>query len=107
MSKEIREYLKTSRPYVCALIGGVIGAIFGSVTNNWLALLFGQFFGAIIAVLLAKPKGYVLSGCLGSFSALLADLLVQKRINDARAQIDRACMQVEPGARRWCISGTW
>ena len=76
MSKEIREYLKTSRPYFCALLGGIIGAIFGSVTNNWLALLFGQFFGAIVAVLLAKPKGYILSGCIGSLSALLADLLV-------------------------------
>ncbi len=76
MSKEVREYLRTSRPYICALLGGIIGAVFGSVTNNWFALLFGQFFGAIVAVLLAKPKGYILSGCLGSFSALLADLLV-------------------------------
>ena len=76
MSKEMKEYLKTSRPYFCAILGGLIGAIFGSVTNNWLALLFGQFLGAIAAVLLAKPKGYILSGCLGSLSALLADLFV-------------------------------
>ncbi len=34
------------------------------------------------------------------FDGLLADLLVQKRINDARAQIDRACMQVEDILRR-------
>ena len=76
MSKEIREYLKTSKPYFSALIGGIIGALFGSLTNNWMALLFGQFLGAIVAVLLAKPKGYILSGCVGSLSALLADLLM-------------------------------
>ena len=76
MSKEIREYLSTSRPYFSAIIGGIIGALFGSLTNNWLALLFGQFIGAIVTVLIAKPKGYILSGILGSFSALLADLFV-------------------------------
>ncbi len=76
MSKEIREYLRTSKPYFSALIGGIIGALFGSLTNNWMALLFGQFLGAIVAVLLAKPKGYILSGCVGSLSALLADLLM-------------------------------
>ncbi len=76
MSKEQREYLSTSRPYFCALIGGIIGAAFGSVTNNWLALLFGQFFGAIVAVLLAKPKGYIASMVMSGVSALLADLLV-------------------------------
>ena len=34
------------------------------------------------------------------FDGLLADLLVQKKINDARAQIDRACVQVEDILRR-------
>ena len=29
MSKEVRDYLHTSRPYICALLGGIIGAVFG------------------------------------------------------------------------------
>ena len=76
MNKEMKDYLRTSRPYLSAIIGGIIGALFGSITNNWLALLFGQFLGAIVTVLIAKPKGYILSGALGSLSALLADLFV-------------------------------
>ena len=72
MKSETKEYLRTSRPYLSVIIGGAIGAILGAVTNNWLGLLIGQFFGAIVAVLFSRSREYVLSGILGSCSALLA-----------------------------------
>ncbi len=72
MKSETKEYLRTSRPYLSVIIGGAIGAVFGAVTNNWLGLLIGQFFGAIAAVLFSRSREYVLSGILGSCSALLA-----------------------------------
>ena len=71
MKSETREYLRTSRPYLSVIVGGAIGAILGAVTNNWLGLLIGQFFGGLVAVLMSKAKGHVLSGILGSCSALL------------------------------------
>ena len=76
MNKESKSYFRTSRPYLSAIVGGIIGALLASVTNNWLAMLFGMFLGAIVTVLIAKPEGYVRSGCLGSLSALLAVLFV-------------------------------
>ena len=72
MKSETRDYLRTSRPYLSVLVGGAIGAILGAVTNNWLGLLIGQFFGGLAAVLISKARGHVLSGILGSCSALLA-----------------------------------
>ena len=72
MKSETKEYLRTSRPYLSVIIGGAIGAILGAVTNNWLGLLIGQFFGAIVALLFSRSREYVLSGILGSCSALLA-----------------------------------
>lgn len=72
MKSETKEYLRTSRPYLSVIIGGVIGAILGSVTNNWLGLLIGQFFGGLVAALMSRVKGYLAGGIIGSCSALLA-----------------------------------